>query len=341
MFLDLKDEIQKVANHQVRTYEPDLTNDIALADEVMRDPLPVGFRLPKYDIYDGKGDPIDHLEDFKVAIQFHRVSENIMCCALPLTFKAATRLWYNRLLLKSIHNFSKLSHIFVKGFSSIQPLQKTTYNFLSVKQQSGESLRDYMKCFHKAKLKIKGLDAKQEFIALLSGVKDKELKTSLEKHALRNLAQLKARCEICIHMEETLEADKEAEEKIRKKRTSIEENRVSKGKRQWLECKRPPTPPKKFKRYAPLNRKRTDVLMQIKDSLNAKVLKWPGKMGRYPKRYNMDNYCHFHINHGHNTKDCWHLKGEIESMIRRGYLGWFIDQEKEDTQDSNYQRDNR
>ena len=101
MILDLKDEIKKVAENQTGARDPNLTNDTALADEVMRDPLPIGFRLPKYDTYDWSGDPFDHLKGFKVTMQFHRVSKNIMCRALPLTFRGATRLWYNRLPTKS------------------------------------------------------------------------------------------------------------------------------------------------------------------------------------------------------------------------------------------------
>ncbi|XP_042515271.1 uncharacterized protein LOC122089616 [Macadamia integrifolia] len=54
----------------------------------------------------------------------------------------------------------------------------------------------------------------------------------------------------------------------------------------------------------------------------------------------MDKYFHFHMDHSHDTENYWHLKGETESMIRRGYLGRFVDCEKEDPQDDNDRRDN-
>ncbi|KAL0314999.1 UNVERIFIED_CONTAM: hypothetical protein Scaly_2899200 [Sesamum calycinum] len=37
-----------------------------------------------------------------------------------------------------------------------------------------------------------------------------------------------------------------------------------------------------------------------------------------------DKYCLFHKDRGHGTEDCFHLKDEIEKLIRRGYLKEYV-----------------
>lgn len=44
------------------------------------------------------------------------------------------------------------------------------------------------------------------------------------------------------------------------------------------------------------------------------------KVKLHQKKRNRIKYYHFHIYHGHNTKDCISLKDEIESIIQKGYL---------------------
>ena len=38
----------------------------------------------------------------------------------------------------------------------------------------------------------------------------------------------------------------------------------------------------------------------------------------------MFKYCRYHQNHGHTTDECKHLKDEIEGLISRGYLRWYV-----------------
>ena len=52
---------------------------------------------------------------------------------------------------------------------------------------------------------------------------------------------------------------------------------------------------------APINQ----VLMQIKDK---GALTLPSKLKGDPSKRSRDKYCHFHIDHGHDTSDCYDLK---------------------------------
>ncbi|XP_028549395.1 uncharacterized protein LOC114579338 [Dendrobium catenatum] len=55
--------------------------------------------------------------------------------------------------------------------------------------------------------------------------------------------------------------------------------------------------------------------MAIRDQ---ESVKWPYPLK--PNVRNQEQYCHFHRSHGHTTEACRQLKGEIERLIRQGYL---------------------
>ena len=67
--------------------------------------------------------------------------------------------------------------------------------------------------------------------------------------------------------------------------------------------------------------------MQIKDDPSSK---WPEKMKGDPNKRNRNKYCHFHIDHGHDTEECFDLKQQIENLIRQGKLRNFLRRDHKD-----------
>ena len=63
------------------------------------------------------------------------------------------------------------------------------------------------------------------------------------------------------------------------------------------------------------------ILVQIKDK---HYLKWPRPLHSSLNVRDRRNYCHFHKDHGHYTKDCRDLKEQIEELIRKGKLQKFV-----------------
>ncbi|XP_009620551.1 uncharacterized protein [Nicotiana tomentosiformis] len=47
---------------------------------------------------------------------------------------------------------------------------------------------------------------------------------------------------------------------------------------------------------------------------------WPKEMRSYPSKRNPDLWCEFHNDHGHRTTDCRLLQGEVEHLLKQGYL---------------------
>lgn len=47
-----------------------------------------------------------------------------------------------------------------------------------------------------------------------------------------------------------------------------------------------------------------------------------------PNTRGKSKYCEFHQDHGHTTETCKALQREIESLIKKGFLGAYVDQDK-------------
>ena len=50
-------------------------------------PLPLKFKLPSLDSYDGTRDPFDHIATFKTTMHLQGVPDEILCRAFPTTLK--------------------------------------------------------------------------------------------------------------------------------------------------------------------------------------------------------------------------------------------------------------
>ncbi|XP_070002898.1 uncharacterized protein [Nicotiana sylvestris] len=47
---------------------------------------------------------------------------------------------------------------------------------------------------------------------------------------------------------------------------------------------------------------------------------WPKEMRSNPNRRNPDHWCEFHNDHGHKIADCRFLQGEVDHLLKQGYL---------------------
>ncbi|KAI3465817.1 hypothetical protein Pfo_022480 [Paulownia fortunei] len=66
----------------------------------------------------------------------------------------------------------------------------------------------------------------------------------------------------------------------------------------------------------------SEVLMVVEQH---GLIQPPRPLRESSRRAKSDKYCHFHRDRGHTTEECFHLKQEIERLIRKGYLTEFIE----------------
>ena len=118
-------------------------------------PLPKTFKMPNLVIYDGKGDPNNHIDIFKSWMDFEQVSELARCRAFPLTLAGPAQAWHSRIPPKSIFSFEQLAFQFVTHFNGAKPMKKPATHLMSIKQEDNESLEEYTRRFNQETMQVK------------------------------------------------------------------------------------------------------------------------------------------------------------------------------------------
>ena len=99
------------------------------------------------------------------------VADEIMCRAFPTTLKGPTRVWFSKMMPKSISTFKELSAQFVSYFIRGHKFKKSTACLMSIKQQEDETLRSYITRFNKEALSIDEADDKILVAAFTNGLR--------------------------------------------------------------------------------------------------------------------------------------------------------------------------
>ena len=127
--------------------------------KALKCPLPPKFKLPQLEVYDGMKDPLDHISAFETILNLQQTPNEMICRSFPTTLRGAAREWFNKLPAALIDNFDQLSDSFICHFIGGQWHKRLTSYLLTIKQQEGETLMEYVKFFNEVVLEIdKGID---------------------------------------------------------------------------------------------------------------------------------------------------------------------------------------
>ena len=178
--------------------------------EVLRYPLPVKFRMPQVETFDGVKDPVDHLNTYKNQMELHVYQDPVQCRAFATTLKGPALAWFNRIPPSSISSFRKLSIAFVSHFIGARTYRKPSYHLLTVKQGSQEILKSYVQRFNAESLKIDVPDEKFAITAFIAGlgVQSKDLMFSISKNPQASMAEVLTKVEKYINSEDKALKDK-------------------------------------------------------------------------------------------------------------------------------------
>ncbi|GFZ17254.1 hypothetical protein Acr_26g0005240 [Actinidia rufa] len=265
------------------------------------------FKLPtQLGIYEGKTDPMDHLDSYKSVMSLQGCSDEVMCKAFSATLKGPARSWFRKLSPGTIDSFGELSRLFVANFMSCRNRQKNASHLFTVHQKETESLKDFVKRFNQAILEVEDPSDKVIIMAMMEGLRPGPLFDSLSKNVPETLSALQSKVDKYIAAE--------GREETRYKRPDRDPKRSNN--------RRPRTPPRRPEFILPpLNAPVAQVLSEIK---HEEFVKWPEKIKTDPQKRNRNKYYEFHWDHGHNTEDCFQLKEQIADLIKRGYLRKYV-----------------
>ena len=123
---------------------------------------------------------------------------------VPATFKEAAGVWFSKLPAASIANFDRLSDSFVRHFIGGQRHKRPTSYLLIVRQQEGETLKEYAKCFNKAVLEIDKAGDQVIMTTFQAGLSNPDLVFSLGKTPPTSMTDLLFKAQNYMNWEDAL-----------------------------------------------------------------------------------------------------------------------------------------
>ncbi|XP_077215738.1 uncharacterized protein LOC143850365 [Tasmannia lanceolata] len=236
--------------------------------------------------------------------------------SLPTSLMGAARDWYSRLKPNSVDSFGEFADDLVRHFMSSRRSRKTAASLMALRQEDGESLKEFVSRFNREALQVPNLDPSAATNALLAGAKSIEFRRTVARRNPHSLADLMAGAEEYIFIEETLAALDSRRRKIPEEEKNPTKRRDDKPLRKERSSER------RERNFTPLNTSRNRILATIRGE---DFLKWLNRMLTEGDKRDKSKYCRFHKDHGHGTNECRHLKEEIEPLIQRGYLRKYVE----------------
>ena len=228
--------------------------------------------------------------------------------------KGPVRVWFSRLTLNSISTFKELSAQFTVHFVGGHRYKKSTVCLMSIRQREDETLRSYITCFNKEALSIDEANDKILVAAFTNGLRKGKFLFSLYKNDLKTMTEVLYRATKYMNVEDSLLAQKEKLRKRERQEDTWQDQGWKKARtRDQMDERRSKPLGGRFTSFTPLTTPIDQVLMQIKDK---GALTFPGKLKGDPNKRSRDKNCRFHLDHGHDTANCYDLKQQIEALIR-------------------------
>ncbi|GFS35922.1 hypothetical protein Acr_00g0042720 [Actinidia rufa] len=189
--------------------------DPPFPERVLRARISSKFKLPtQLGIYEGKTDPMDHLDSYKSLMSLQGCSDEVMCKAFSATLKGPTR---NR--------------------------QKNASHLFTIHQKESESLKNFVKRFNQAVLEVEDPNDKVIIMAMMEGLRPGPLFDSLSKNVPETLSALQSKADKYITTEELAEAKRRQRGKDDHKRKEPDTRRAD--YREETRYKRPDRDPKR------------------------------------------------------------------------------------------------
>ncbi|XP_052197258.1 uncharacterized protein LOC127804436 [Diospyros lotus] len=281
-----------------------------LSPEIMAAIPPERLRIPAIKPYVGTFDPMDHLDLFTSHMMVQDASDAMWCRVFLATLEGHARAWYSNLAHHSIVSFAQLRGSFLTHFAPLRRHRRSTMALVSMKQNQGEPLKDFVSRFNMEALSIENFDHNVAMVAFQNALRPGPFAQSLAKTPPSTFTDILGWATKYINAEEVMQA-KKTEHVEKKDKKKHPEERKSDDRR---EKHRPRWDSGGF---TPLNAPRAEILATIEGK---DYLKKPRLMKASSDKRNRSKYCRFHRDHGHDTEECHQLKEETQELINRGFL---------------------
>nr|XP_016480784.1 PREDICTED: uncharacterized protein LOC107801892 [Nicotiana tabacum] len=105
--------------------------------------LPAGFKMPKFDLYEGHGDPVAHLRGFCNTMRGAGGKEELLIAYFSQSLKGAALEWYTRQDPSKWYTWDDLTQAFTAQFHYNLEIVPDRLTIQKTRQKPGESFREF------------------------------------------------------------------------------------------------------------------------------------------------------------------------------------------------------
>ena len=106
--------------------------------------LPRCFHQPTFAMYNGRTDPVEHVNQFKQKMTVHSQDEALLCRVFPSSLRLMPMRGFDELRTNSISSFKKLTQSFCSRFITCSRVPQSPDSLLSMSMREGESVKAYV-----------------------------------------------------------------------------------------------------------------------------------------------------------------------------------------------------
>jgi hypothetical protein len=169
----------------------DLISSSPFSKEIEKAKMPKRYPVPRFEIYNGRTDPVTHIGHYHQSMALSRNNDPLMCRLFPSSLGEVAMRWFNQLGVRTIYFWDQLAEAFVARFITNSRKRKEMGALLTMKLEDNETLKDYSTRFWETYNDIESCGEEVAITTFKMGLPaDSGLRQSLVKHPPANLGKL-------------------------------------------------------------------------------------------------------------------------------------------------------
>jgi hypothetical protein len=301
----------------------DLISSSPFADAIESAELPERFTAPRLEIYNGRTDPVAHIDHYHHRMALWRYRDPLMCRIFPSSLGEVALRWFNQLERGSIGSWSQMAEVFVGRFITNSRRSRGLDTLMVIRLGTNELLKDYSARFWET---YNDIDACAEDTALqafkLGLPPSTGLRQSLTKRPPTTLKKLMDRVERFVRVEED-EGNTNAV--VSEVPVSPPIFRPQARTTQTPKARSAPTSyaAPSYKAFQTVFK---EPIHRLLEKIKGKpFFVWPSKLIGDPEVRNQNLYCFYHRDKGHLTENCHKYKALLEQLVAAGHLSDYVE----------------
>ncbi|GJV42714.1 reverse transcriptase domain-containing protein [Tanacetum coccineum] len=280
-------------------------------------------------VYEGNQDHEDHLGILLAAAEQEEWPMPVWCKMFRQTLGGVARNWFDGLDPKSVDSFKKLSQKFLKEFSQQKRYAKNPTEIHGIKRRHNEGLQAFIDRLKFKNSHIKGVPPILRISAFMHGHGRLELAKKLNDKIPKTVDEMFKRVrafikgEVATGSAEMVRPSQGDKRYVRPAWSRISEKARNRG---GLREARKDT-------FTPLIKTPKEILV-----IESMSFPEPPPLIGTPKKQNLNKLCDYHGDRGHNNKDCYQLKKQIEEAMASGKLDHIVKDIRRNNQRNGNQR---